>query len=81
VSARQRGDHRLGPLLAYGTSFAAAARQVAGLVDRVLRGERPAVMPVERLVRPELMVNLELAREIGVTIPADLVARASQVVA
>jgi len=65
-----------GPPLAYGTSFAAAVRHMAGLVDRVLRGERPGEIPVERLFRPELVVNLAVAREIGVTIPSDVVARA-----
>jgi putative ABC transport system substrate-binding protein len=70
-----------GPLLAYGTSFAAAVRHMAGMVDRVLRGECPAEMPVMRVVRPELVVNLSVAQEIGVTIPSDVVARASKVVA
>lgn len=68
-----------GPLLACGTSFAAAARRMAGLVDRVLKGERPAEMPIERVAQPELVVYLAVAREIGVTIPADVVARATHV--
>jgi putative ABC transport system substrate-binding protein len=68
-----------GPLLAYGTSFAAAARQMAALVDRVLKGERPAEIPIKRISRPELVVNLAVAREIGVTIPSDVVARAVHV--
>ena len=68
-----------GPLLAYGTSFAAAARQMATLVDRVLKGERPAEIPIKRISRPELVVNLAVAREIGVTIPSDVVARAVHV--
>lgn len=71
-----RDGARFGPLLAYGTSFAAAARHMAGLVDRVLKGERPGGIPVERIVLPELVVNLAVAREIGVTIPSDVVARA-----
>lgn len=76
-----RDGAEFGPLLAYGASFASAARQMAGMVDRVLRGESPAEMPVERVARPELAVNLAVARELGVTIPPDLVARAVHVVA
>lgn len=75
-----RDGSRFGPLLAYGTSFAAAARHMAGLVDRVLKGERPDEIPVERVIQPELVVNLAMAREIGVTIPSDVVARAVRVV-
>ena len=54
-------------------------RQMAALVHRVLKGERPAEIPVERVTRPELVVNLVVAREIGVVIPADIVARADHV--
>lgn len=68
------------PLLAYGTSFALAVGRMAGMIDRVLRGERPADMPIERVARPELVVDLDAARDIGVTIPADLLARAVHVV-
>jgi putative tryptophan/tyrosine transport system substrate-binding protein len=71
-----RDGAAFGPLLAYGTSFAAAARQMAGLVDRVLKGERPAEIPVERVSRLELVVNLSVARQIGVTIPSDVLERA-----
>jgi len=45
------------------------------MIDRVLRGESPAEMPVEQIVRPELVTNPDVAREIGVSIPPDLVAR------
>ena len=76
--ARDGADFR--PLLAQGTSFAAAARRMAKLVDRVLKGEHPGEIPVERVSRPELVVNLGVAREIGVTIPPDVVARAVHVV-
>lgn len=70
-----RDGARFGPLLAYGTSFAAAVRHMAGLIDRVLRGERPGEMPVEHLIQPELVVNLAVARDIGVAIPPDIIAR------
>ena len=71
---------RYGPMLAYGTSLAAAARRMAGMVDRILDGARPGDLPVERVVRRELVVNLEVARQIGVIIPPELLARADQVI-
>lgn len=71
---------RHAPLLAYGTSLAAAARAMAGMVDRVLKGERPAEMPIETVASPELVINLQVARAIGATIPPALLARAGRVV-
>lgn len=69
-----------GPMLAYGTSLVAAGRAAAGMVDRVLKGTRPADMPVEVVRRPELVVNLRVARAIGATIPPAVLARAAQVI-
>ena len=71
---------RYGPLLAYGTSLAAAARCNAGMVDRILKEEKPRDMPVERVSEPELVVNLQVARAIGVTILPDVLARADEIV-
>jgi putative tryptophan/tyrosine transport system substrate-binding protein len=71
---------RYGPLLAYGTSLAAAARRMAGLADQVLKGAKPGELPIERVARPELVVNLKVAREIGITVPAEVLARADQVI-
>jgi len=71
---------RYGPLLAYGTSLAAAARRSAGMVDRILKGEKPGDMPAERVSEPELVVNLQVARAIGVTIPQDVLAQADEIV-
>ena len=71
---------RYGPMLAYGTSLGAAARRTAGMVDRILKGEKPGNMPVERVSEPELVVNLQVARAIGVTIPPDVLARADEIV-
>ncbi len=75
-----RDAARFGPLLAYGTGLAAATRRMAGMVDRVLKGERPGDLPVEQVVEPELLVNLRVAREIGVTLPQEILSRARQVV-
>lgn len=71
---------RVGPMLAYGTSFAAAARGMAGLVDRVLQGDRPGDLPIERVIKPELVVNLKVARDLGVTVPREVLAQAAEVI-
>jgi putative tryptophan/tyrosine transport system substrate-binding protein len=71
---------RYGPMFAYGTSLAAAARCMARMVDQILKGARPGDLPVERVEQPELVINLKVAREIGVTIPPDVLAHASQVI-
>ena len=62
----------LGPTLAYGTRFAAATEGVARRIYRVLCCERPGEIPIEHVVRPELVVNLDLARELEMTIPPEL---------
>ena len=71
---------RYGPMFAYGTSLAAAARCMARMVDQILKGARPGDLPVERVEQPELVINLKVAREIGVTIPPDVLAYANQVI-
>jgi putative tryptophan/tyrosine transport system substrate-binding protein len=71
---------RYGPTFAYGTSLAIAARRMARLVDQILKGESPGNLPVECVEQPELVINLKVAREIGVMIPPDVLARASQVI-
>jgi putative tryptophan/tyrosine transport system substrate-binding protein len=71
---------RHGPVFAYGTSLAAAARRMAGMVDQILKGARPSDLPVERVEQPELVINLKVARQIGVTIPPDVLAHANQVI-
>jgi len=69
-----------GGLLAYGTSVTKAARRLAGYVDRIVKGAQPADLPFEVVVRPELIVNLKTAQEIGVTIPPDVLKRADRVI-
>ncbi|GGE07986.1 ABC transporter substrate-binding protein [Rhizobium anhuiense] len=71
---------RYEPVLAYGTSLAAAARQMARMVDRVLKGAKPGDMPIEWVKQPELIVNLSAARKIGIPIPPELLAIADEVI-
>lgn len=69
-----------GGLIAYGTSQVAAIRRMAAYVDKVLKGAKPGELSVETVTRYELIVNLKTAREIGVTIPPEVLKRADRVI-
>lgn len=71
---------RYEPLLAYGTSLATAARQMAGMVDRILKGAKPGDMPIEWVKQPQLIVNLGVAGKIGIPIPPEVLATADEVI-
>jgi putative ABC transport system substrate-binding protein len=69
-----------GGLLSYGSSLAEVNTRVAAYVDRILKGAKPADLPVERPTRFELAVNLKTAAALGITIPAAVVTRAERVI-
>jgi putative ABC transport system substrate-binding protein len=69
-----------GGLIAYGTSQVEAIRRMAAYVDKVLKGAKPSELPVETITHYELIVNLKTAREIGVTIPPEVLKRANRVI-
>jgi putative ABC transport system substrate-binding protein len=69
-----------GGLASYGLSYRDYFRSVARYVDKVLRGAKPADLPVEQPTKFELVVNLASARALGVTIPAPILARADRVI-
>ena len=71
---------RQGGLLAYGPDFRGMMRQAAGFVDRVLKGARPAEMPVERPAKFELVVNLKTAKALKLTIPPLVLGRADRTI-
>ena len=68
------------PMIAYGTSFADAGRLMASQVDRILKGTRPGDLPIEVVTKHHIVINRPLTRELGVTIPADVIARADKIV-
>jgi putative ABC transport system substrate-binding protein len=69
-----------GGLIEYGTSLVEMPRLMAAYVERILKGAKPADLPVEVVIRQELVVNLSTAREIGVTIPPEVLKRADRIV-
>jgi putative ABC transport system substrate-binding protein len=69
-----------GGLMSYGADLLALYRRLPTFVDKVLKGAKPAELPVELPMKYELVINLKTAKALGLTIPPSLLARADQVI-
>ena len=71
---------RSGGLMSYGTDFADLFRLAASYVDRILRGDKPADLPVQLPVKYQTVLNLKTAKALGLTIPPALLLQADEVI-
>ncbi len=77
------GDSRYlkyGGIISYGPNRADLSRRAAFYVDRILKGARPADLPMEQPTRFELVLNLKTAKQLGITIPPEVLFRATKVI-
>ena len=66
--------------MSYGTSIVHLCRQVAIYVARILKGEKPANLPVQQSTEVELIINMRTAKELGLTVPIQLLGRADEII-
>jgi putative ABC transport system substrate-binding protein len=69
-----------GGLISYGTDIYDLYRRAAGYIDRVLKGEKPADVPVQAPTKFEMAINMKTAKALGITMPVSLLTRADEVI-
>ena len=67
-------------MISYGPNFLDQFRRAASYVDRILKGEKPADLPVQSATKYELVINLREAKAMGLEVPSSLLARADEVI-